>query len=119
MTNVIRLKEYCETHGIDYKRARRMARKGQFPGTQKLLADANGKGGIWAVDADAPAPTFTTTTRGTTREDGRQRYTIYLTPNEYVDIGQYGYEIGNPREAARERRLARKAAQTDGDNDTN
>lgn len=45
---------------------------------------------------------------GARREDGRQRYRIYLTPEEAAKLLTEGYEVTDPRKAAAERRAAKK-----------
>lgn len=51
---------------------------------------------------------------GASRDDGRQRYRIYLTPGEAAKLLAEGHEISDPRQAAKERRAAKKVAQGDG-----
>ena len=46
---------------------------------------------------------------GARREDGRQRFRIYLNQEEYEALKSQGFEIVDPREAAKKRRAERKA----------
>ena len=85
---LVKLSEYCETHGIDGKRARRLARIGKFPGASKTL-------GVWAIDKNAPVPTLPVAgTRGTSRTDGRKRYIVYANTNERDTIIKM-FGVGN------------------------
>lgn len=102
MDNVILLSEYCNKHGIGQNRARRLARRDEFPGATKML-------GVWAIDANAPVPTLPVAgTRGTSRTDGRKRYVVYLTDGERDDfVETFGHDnIIDPREKRRLRKLA-------------
>ncbi|MCK4816473.1 hypothetical protein KA005_11955 [bacterium] len=124
ITNVITLKQYAETHGFDPKRLRRIARNGEFPGDVQpfKFGDTNGRGGVWAIDANAPKITLPDKSeRGARRADGRQRYIVFVdthvTSTEHDAIANIvGIDnIIDPRVAAKSRRDARKLADAETD----
>lgn len=102
--NLIALKTYCAEHDIDYKRARRLAKRGEFDGAVNLL------GKYWAIAADAPVPTLPPNASRGTRSDGRQRYVVYATTAEIKNVaGIIGdANVIDPRNVARQRRIERK-----------
>lgn len=103
VNNMVKLSEYCKTHGIDAKHARRLARKGLFPGAEQIL-------GLWAIAKDAPVPELPEKgTRATSREDGRVRWIVMATPEEAESFVKMGCDVIDPRARAKARRDARKA----------
>jgi hypothetical protein len=89
ITNVITLSEYAKLHGLSIKRLRRIARKNEFPGDVQpfKFGDTNGRGGVWAIDANAPGVVLPAkSTRGTRRPDGRQRYIMFANDAELAAI---------------------------------
>ncbi len=109
ITNVITLKQYAETHKLDYTRVRRMARKNEFPGDIQPFKF----GDVWAIATGTPAITLPPKSeRGNRRDDGRQRFVVYANTVELVAIQN---TVGNdnvidPRVAAKHRRELRKLA---------
>lgn len=98
--------QVAEMMDVEPRIVRREARKDKIPGCTKIL----GKYGFdpeLVEDWEPPEPG---TRRGrSTREDGRKRYKIYLSDDELAALKEQGFEIVNPRIAARERRARRKA----------
>lgn len=113
MQNLVTLKEYCATHGIDYKRARRAAKAGKLDGAFKAL-------GRYAIAADAPVPELPAKGTGgfRARADGRSRYNVYMTADELAAFtSAFGdCEVIDPKVKRAERRAARKAAKELADN---
>jgi hypothetical protein len=119
MLNVITLNEYATANDMDIKRLRRLARAGEFPGDVQpfKFGDTNGRGGVWAIDANAPPIMLPEkSTRGARRADGRQRYIVFIdthtTSTEHAAIAAIVGDdnVIDPRVVSRERRVARKMA---------
>lgn len=70
LNNVVLLSDYAETHKLDYKRLRRMARKNEFKQPFKFGSD-------WMIDRDVPAPVIPPR-KSRTRSDGRTRFVVYI-----------------------------------------
>jgi len=116
MTNeLITLVEWCKTVHIDIRIARRYARSGKWDAVRKLY-------GRIVIPANAPVPEFPTpTSRGKSRDDGRQRWIVYMNDAECDVLIASGIVapdcIVNPRERARARRAARNnGGDTNNDN---
>lgn len=112
--NMVSLKSFCDKHGLDAKHARRLARKNAFAGAVLVLDK------YWAIDADADVPVMPPVgTRGTQRADGRARYVVYVADEtELASIAAIVGEtnVVNPRNVAKQRRIAAKlAAESDTD----
>ena len=105
--NLVTLKEWCAANGTDYKRARRLAKRGKFPNAVMAL-------GRYAIPADAPVYEMPDAKRGgfRVRDDGRSRYNVYMTTDEHDGFVAAFPEcdVVDPRVARKERRDARKAA---------
>lgn len=103
-SKLVALKDYCAVHDIDYRRARRAARKDKFPGAFQAL-------GRWAIDKDVAVPTLPE--RGTfgrpARADGRRPFKVYLTAEEATTLTANGFEMTDPRVARKERKAAKAA----------
>ena len=85
---------------------RREAKKDNIPGAYLMI----GKYGFDPEEVMAwEPPVAGTRTVGAKREDGRQRYAIWLTLEEHAGLSP-DYEMTNPRERAAARRAAKKAA---------
>ena len=69
---LIPLKDYCRTHGLNWKRARRYARDGAFGEARKVL-------GRWSCPEGMVVPALPIADP----YPGRERYFIYLTEAEY------------------------------------
>ena len=109
LENVVSLKTYCESHDVDYPRARRMARKHTFAGAFQFV-------GKWVIDRNAPMPTIPTTSR---RADGRQRFTVYMTGDERAAVTTIvgDTNVIDVRAMAKQRRDEKRAS-LDGGNET-
>jgi hypothetical protein len=110
-TNVITLTEYAETHGLDVKRLRRIARNGDWPDAGNAPFKFGGKNGVWAIDADAPCVVLPPkSARGTRRPDGRQRYIVFCNTTEHTAIANIVGDdnVVDPRITSKQRRDARK-----------
>ena len=104
--DLITLQDFCETCEIDFKRARRLARKGQFEGALKVF-------GKWAINASAEVPVLPeagTRVGGSKRADGRRMFKVYLTEDEAAALSTDGYELRDMREARKTRKAEREAA---------
>lgn len=101
------VKQMAEYHNTRPGIVRREAKKGEIPGMIEVL----GKMGFNPDEAMAwtPPEPGTRGPVGARREDGRQRYHVYLTKEEFAALTTEGYEVADPREAAKARREARKA----------
>lgn len=90
---------------------RKAAKAGTIPGAVEVL----GKVGF---DPDLVAnwtpPEPGTRVVGAKREDGRWRYRIYLSPEEAAKLLAEGYDVSDPRVAAKARRKAKAAAKAEG-----
>lgn len=95
---------------IEPRVVRRCARKGLIPGQYKIL-------GKLGFDPDkladwTPPEVGVFGARTPKRDDGRQRYHIFLTAEEEAKLSPH-YELVDPRVAAKARRAARKAAKAE------
>ena len=108
--NVVTLKQYAETHGLDYDALRRHARRGNVDGAFKF-------GKTWGIPANAPVPTLPESSSRAVRKDGRKRFTVWCNDAEYdAVVGIVGADnVVDPRAVAREKRAARNAAKNDND----
>lgn len=70
LNNVVLLSTFAETHALDYKRLRRMARKHEFDAPFKFGTD-------WMIDRDAVVPVMPER-KTRTRSDGRTRFIVYV-----------------------------------------
>lgn len=108
---LLTVKEVAEMHDVPARVVRKAAKAGTIPGHIEVL----GKDGF---DRDLVAnwtpPEPGTRVVGAKRPDGRQRYRIYLTSEEAAKLLTEGYEVSDPRVAAKERRAAKKVAQGEG-----
>lgn len=104
---LLTVKQVAEMFEVEPRIVRREAKKDNIPGTYKLL----GKVGFdpELVTDWSPPEVGVFGARGPKREDGRQRYTIYLNKEEKAKLSEH-YEVSDPREAAKARRAARKVA---------
>lgn len=107
LEQLLTITEVAELFGTEPRIVRREARKDTIPGTIKVL-------GKFGFDPDKVKdwvpPEPGTRTVGAKREDGRRRYRVYLSEEEATKLKAEGYELVDPREAAKQRRVARKAA---------
>jgi len=105
LAKLITVQDVAEMFDVEPRIVRRAARKNEIPGTVKVL----GKIGF---DPDKVAdwvPLEAGERRGrVTREDGRRRYRIYLSEDEFKALKDE-HEIVDPRIASRARRDAKKA----------
>lgn len=99
------LADWAKTNGHDPKHVRRLARNGDLPSAFKF-------GNQWYMPRDADDVVPDPATRGTTRDDGRKRYTVYANVDELAAIvNVVGSEnVINPRDVARAKRAERKLA---------
>lgn len=109
--SLLTVQQVAEMYEVPVRVVRKAAKNGTIPGSLKVL----GKQGF---DPDLVTewtpPEAGTRVVGTRREDGRQRYRIYLSPEEAAKLVAEGYELSDPREAAKARRAARKVAKAEG-----
>lgn len=106
LTALLTVKEVAEMHDVPDRVVRKAVKSGTIPGHVQVL----GKSGFEPEKvAKWVAPEPGTRVVGAKRADGRQRYRIYLTQDEAAKLLAEGYEVTDPREAAKARRAARKA----------
>ena len=105
LSDIVALKTFCETHDIDVKRGRRMARNGKFPNAFQF---AGGKS--WMIARDADVPEFPDARTKRTRSDGRQRFVVYMTKSERVTVADVvGVDnVVDVRKLAKQRRADKK-----------
>jgi hypothetical protein len=105
---LLTVKEVAEMHDVPARVVRKAVKNGTIPGAVEVL-------GRTGFDPDLVAnwtpPEPGTRVVGARREDGRRRYRIYLTPDEAAKLLVEGYEVSDPREAAKARRAAKKEGQ--------
>lgn len=99
----VSLSVYADTNDMDVKHLRRYVRKSKTSHARKW-------GTMWLIERDAQITLPETSPRGKSRDDGRQRFVVYMTAPEHdtmlvanivpVDC------IVNPRIAAAARRIA-------------
>ncbi|MFA5526299.1 MAG: helix-turn-helix domain-containing protein [Acholeplasmataceae bacterium] len=105
LNSLLSTTEVAEMFDVSPGVVRRAARKGEVPGKIEVL-------GRVAFDPELVKdwePPERRSAGRATRDDGRLRWKIWLTKEEAESLSEEGYEIENPREAARKRRAARKA----------
>jgi len=106
LEQLLTVNDVAEMFDVEPRIVRREARKNNIPGAIDVL----GRHGFDPDKVKEWEPPEPGTRRvGARREDGRQRYRIYLSPQEYEDLKAKGFELVDPREAAKARRAARKA----------
>lgn len=110
LEELITVTDVAEMFEVPNRIVRREAKAGNIPGALQVL----GKYGFDSERVTEWTPPEAGTRVVTTREDGRQRYRIYLTVEEAVTLKTQGFEVTDPREAAKARRAARKAAKATG-----
>lgn len=103
------LAKRCEQLHVDYKRARRFARKndGTIAGARKMF----GKRGVWVIPHDADIVLPDAKRFGAEpRADGRQRYIVFATKTEHTALATVVPAdcVVNPRTVAKQRREQRK-----------
>lgn len=105
---LLTIKEVAEMHDVPARVVRKAVKSGTIPGALEVL----GKTGFDPeLVANWTPPEPGTRVVGAKRPDGRQRFRIYLTSDEATKLLAEGYEVSDPRQAAKERRAAKKAAQ--------
>lgn len=113
LESLISVSQVAEMHDVPARVVRKAAKAGTLPGTIKVL----GKHGFdpeLAQTWEPPEP-GTFGVRAASREDGRRRYRIYLTAEEATTLLSQGFEVTDPRAAAKARRAAKKAAEAASD----
>ena len=104
---LLTVKQVAEKFGVEPRVVRRAVRKGTINGVVSILGRT---GFVPEAVADwTPPEPGVFGARGPAREDGRRRYTAFLTEEEHTLLSAT-YEIVDPRIAAKARRAARKAA---------
>jgi len=102
--------EVADMHEVPARVVRKAAKNGTIPGVIHAL-------GKYGFDPDLVTewvpPEPGTRTVGAKREDGRRRYRVYLTSDEAAKLLAEGYEVSDPREAAKARRAAKAAKTTE------
>lgn len=116
VNDVCALETFCTTHGLDYRRVRRMARKRAFDDNTTFnpfqIFDR------WCVRAADTPPTMPDVVmRGVQRTDGRIRFTVYVNETELAQLRTIlpNDAIVDPRVKRAARRAAKRANKTDGD----
>ena len=108
---LLTVKQVAAMFDVPARVVRKAAKAGTIPGHIEVL----GKDGF---DPDKVAnwtpPEAGTRVVGASREDGRRRYRGFFNDEELAVLLSQGYEITDPRVAAKERRAARKAAKAEG-----
>jgi len=112
LESLLTVAQVAELHDVPTRVVRKAAKNGTLPGTIKVL----GKYGFdpELVESWEPPEPGTFGVRASAREDGRRRYRIYLTEAESVTLLGQGFEVTDPRAAAKARRAAKKAAEASG-----
>ncbi len=106
LENLLTVKDVAEMFEVEPRIVRREARKKNIPGAYDVL----GRYGFdpeKVTEWEPPEPGERRV--GARRDDGRQRYRIYLNQEEFTKLQSQGFEMVDPREAAKARRAARKA----------
>ena len=107
LDSLLSVQQVADMFEVPARIVRKGAKNGTIPGTYKIL----GKYGFDPEQVTSwEPPEAGTRVVGAKREDGRQRYRIYLTPEELAKLQTEGYELADPREAAKARRAAKRAA---------
>ena len=114
LQSLLTVKEVAELHEVATRVVRKEGKAGRIPGAIKVL----GKLGFdpELVETWTP-PEAGERVVGARREDGRQRYAIYATLEEKDTLAAQGFEISDPRAAAKARRAAKKAAAAESSED--
>jgi len=109
LESLLTVAQVAELFDVPTRVVRKAAKNGTLPGTIKVL----GKHGFdpELVESWEPPEPGTFGVRASAREDGRRRYRIYLTAEEAATLLSQGFEVTDPREAARARRAAKKAGE--------
>lgn len=106
LQSLLTVKQVAEMHEVPARVVRKAVKDGTIPGHVEVL----GKSGFEPDKVTSwVAPEPGTRVVGAKRADGRQRYRIYLTKEEAAKLLSEGYELSDPREAAKARKAARKA----------
>lgn len=112
LEKLLTVAQVAEMHEVPARVVRKAAKEGSIQGAHFILKK-------WGFDPElvsgwkAPEPGVFGA-RAPKRDDGRTRYQIYLTVEESATLLSQGFEITDPRVAAKERRAARKAAKEAG-----
>ena len=106
LNSLLTIAEVAALHEVPARVVRKEAKAGNIPGQISVL----GKFGFdpeLVVNWEPPEPG--TRTVAASRPDGRQRYRIYCNKEEAAKLLAEGFELTDPRVAAKARREARKA----------
>ena len=107
LSRLIGVKAVAEMKDVPTRVVRKEAKAGNIDGAIQVL-------GKWGFDPEKIGtwnpPEAGTRVATTTREDGRRSHRIFLTDEERTNLSAQGFEIIDPRIAAKARRDARKAA---------
>lgn len=107
MTALLTVKQVAVMHEVPDRVVRKAVKNGTIPGHVEVL----GKSGFEPEKvAKWVPPEPGTRVVGAKRADGRQRYRIYLTSDEAAKLLAEGYEVTDPREAAKARKAAKREA---------
>lgn len=114
LAQTVTLTEWAKTNNYDAKHVRRLARNGDLPSAFQF-------GKRWYMPKNANDVVPESKSRGTSRDDGRLRYTVYANDAEHANIIKLvgSGNVIDPRELARAKRAARKLANASETRDAN
>ena len=106
LQSLLTVTQVAEMHDVLARVVRKAAKADEVPGQMSVL-------GKYGFDPELVAtwvpPEPGTRAVGVRRADGRQRYRIYLTEEEAAKLLAEGYQVTDPRVAAKARRAAKAA----------
>ena len=110
LESLLTVKQVAERFGVRPGVVRKAVKKGTIPGAIKVFKTKDGFDPDLVADWVPPEP-GEYGVRSPKREDGRRKYHAFLLPAEVEKLEAEGYEVVDPRVAAKARRAAKKAAE--------